>query len=197
MRDKVIQKGKWIFDEKVADAFDDMLSRSIPNFNDLRSLITSISSKLVNIFEPNSLTQVHGFDWFKGMQPNPASDGKSIIPNEGKETYDRILKMRKLQKLDNILLVNDIDLTKDIAKYFSKYPHLRFKLLFFDVGLYEVVKESLPFFWERLVKGGHLILDQYNFEIAPGETKAVSEILGDVKIQTYPFNWMPTSFIVK
>ena len=27
-------------------------------------------SKLATIFEPNSLVQVHGFDWFKGTNPH-------------------------------------------------------------------------------------------------------------------------------
>ncbi|MCD6063102.1 MAG: hypothetical protein K0R82_1013, partial [Flavipsychrobacter sp.] len=58
-------------------------------------------------------------------------------------------------------------------------------------------KACLPLFWSRLTKGGYLILDQFNFDIAPGETQAVKEFLPDVKIQTFPWGWMPTAYIVK
>jgi len=42
-KDEVIPKSKWEFDGPVTDAFDDMLSRSIPGFNDMRSLSTSLA----------------------------------------------------------------------------------------------------------------------------------------------------------
>jgi hypothetical protein len=63
--------------------------------------------------------------------------------------------------------------------------------------MYDVVKSCLPLFWERLAKGGYLILDQYNFEIAPGETQAVKEFLKDVEIRTFSWGWMPTAYIIK
>ena len=66
-----------------------------------------------------------------------------------------------------------------------------------DAGMYSVVKEALPYFWDRLNVGGHLILDQYNFDIAPGETMALKEILPDRQVKTYPFTWMPTAYIIK
>ena len=66
-----------------------------------------------------------------------------------------------------------------------------------DSGTYAVVKSALPLFWERLNTGGHLVLDQFNFEAAPGETKAVRELLPDRQIKTYPFAWMPTAYVVK
>ena len=152
-------------------------------------------TKLMNIFEPNSLSQVHGFDWFEGNQPD--SFEKNIIPGGGKESYSRIKQLVKAQKLENILKIHKLDLTKDLDKFFIKYPHLQFKLVFMDAGQYTVVKEALPYFWDRLNIGGHLILDQYNFDVAPGETKAVKEILPNVQIKTYPFTWMPTAYIVK
>ena len=88
---------------------------------------------------------------------------------------------------------------KDLEKFFSENLHLKFKLVFMDAGMYSVVKTSLPFFWERLTKGGIIIFDQYNCDQAPGETLAVDEFFKsmDLKIRTYPFTWMPTAYVVK
>lgn len=47
MQDKVIPKGKWEFDENVTEVFDDMLSRSIPIYDDMRKLVTNIGKHYV------------------------------------------------------------------------------------------------------------------------------------------------------
>src|SRR5438270_5666303 len=43
-----------------------------------RGSSTLLFAKLTQLFEPESLTQVHGFDWFKGNQPS--SGETSIVP---------------------------------------------------------------------------------------------------------------------
>jgi len=35
--------GSWVFDEHVADVFDDMLRRSIPGYNDMREICVGTS----------------------------------------------------------------------------------------------------------------------------------------------------------
>lgn len=42
MKDEVIKEGKWTFDEEVTHVFDNMLERSIPNYETMRELIASI-----------------------------------------------------------------------------------------------------------------------------------------------------------
>lgn len=152
-------------------------------------------SKLVKIFEPESFTLVHGFDWFRGMEVG--DDEKNIIKGSYKEPYEKLISLIKAQNLQNILKIHNIDLIKETDKFFKENNYMQFKLLFFDAGIYDVVKNSLEYFWERLTPGGVLVLDQYNFELAPGETRAVKEILPNEKIKTFPWAWMPTAYIVK
>ena len=45
MKDEIISKGIWKFDSQVTEVFDDMLKRSIPGFNVLREITTSIAAK--------------------------------------------------------------------------------------------------------------------------------------------------------
>jgi hypothetical protein len=158
-------------------------------------------AKLVQIFEPNSLTQVHGFDWFKGNIPGDGDKREHIVTGGGKESYERLTKLIRLQQLDHVIKVHNVDLIAEIESFFQTFEHLRFKLIFMDAGSYKVVKSALPHFWERLSVGGRIIFDQYNFDVAPGETRAVTEhfdtIGARVKIRTYPFTWMPTAYIDK
>lgn len=160
-----------------------------------RGAVSFFFAKLIKHYEPYAFTQVHGFDWFQGNQPT-ATD-KNIASGGYQESYERVKELVSCQGLDNILKVHKLDLTREIGAFFEKYPHLQFKIVFLDAGQHEIVSAVLPYFWERLNKGGMLILDQYNFDVAPGETRAIREYFGDVEIRTFPNGWMPTGYIVK
>jgi hypothetical protein len=152
-------------------------------------------AKLAQIFESESLTQVHSFDWFEGT-------GKDEIKNfveEGtyKESYERVVELVNAQNLQNTAFVHKMDVTKELKGFLDKYLHLQFKLVFLDAGMYNVVKAALPLLWERLTPGGILVFDQFNHELSPGETLAVREILPHQKVRTLPNIWMPTGYIVK
>ncbi len=156
---------------------------------------TLLFAKLTQIFEPESLTLVHGFDWFGGTQVT--EEEKNVIAGSYKENYHRVMKLISVQGLNNIVHIHKLDVTKDLEKFFLENNYMQFKLLFFDAGTYKVVSNCLNYFWPRLTSGGVLILDQFNHELSPGETRAVKEILPHAKIRTFPFGWMPTAYIVK
>jgi len=152
-------------------------------------------AKLIQIFESESLTQVHGFDWFAGT-------GKDEIVThvkEGtyKESYERIIELVRAQKLENLAFIHKMNVITDLKPFLDRYLHLQFKLIFLDAGMYNVVKTVLPLLWERLTPGGILILDQYNHELSPGETLAVREILPNAHVKTLPNIWMPSAYIIK
>lgn len=160
-----------------------------------RGASTLMFAKLIEIFEPNSLTQVHGFDWFQGNKPSESEP--NIVPGADTETFERVQSLVSAQRLDHVVKIHQLDVVHELTSFFQKHSHLQFKLVFLDAGMYEVVAAALPQFWSRLNKGGHLLLDQYNFDIAPGETRAVRELLPDVQVRTFPQGWMPSAYIVK
>ncbi len=154
-------------------------------------------AKLCQIFEPNSLTQVHGFDWFAGGDPSE-EERKHVNPGCYSESKKRLTQLIAAQKLSHILKIHDLDLSgEEIHDFFEQHKHLRFKLVFFDAGLYDVVKNALPVFWQRMEVGGIIVFDQYNFDVAPGETLAVKEVLPNIKVNTWNWGWMPNAFIIK
>lgn len=156
---------------------------------------TLFFAKMVELFEPNSLTQVHGFDWFQGNQPSASEPG--IVSGADVETFERVSALVEAQNLQHVVHIHALDVTRELDAFFEKHSHLQFKLVFLDAGMYEVVKAALPHFWSRLNKGGYLVLDQFNFDIAPGETRAVRELLPDAQVRTFPHGWMPSAYIVK
>ena len=153
-------------------------------------------AKLAEIFEPESLTLVHGFDWFEGSK-EPTPEEANVAEGSYKEDYDRLIRLIRAQKLDHIVHIHRLDLRTELSDFFADNSYMQFKLVFLDAGVYDVVKSCIENFWPRLTSGGILLFDQFNHELGPGETRAIKELLPDAKIQTFPFCWMPTGYIIK
>jgi len=155
-------------------------------------------AKLVRLFENYNNTQVHGFDWFEGMEPG--EDDKKLDEDylsKYKSDYEMLLKLIDLQKLNDIAILHKMDITKELDTFFKKNPHLRFKMVFIDCGIKEVLDKSLENFWQRLVNGGILIMDHYNVEVSPSESEIVERYVGKNYIRQFPFNRQPTAYIIK
>lgn len=152
-------------------------------------------AKLIQTFEPDALTMVHGFDWFQGYRA--AEDDVLLKDGAASEPEARVRELVKIQGLDNILKIHTLDVTKDMDAFFTKHPHLRFKLLYLDSGTYPVTLAAIKALWPRLLPGGIMVLDQYNNEVGPGEVRAVSELLPDYKVETLNNSWYPNAFIQK
>jgi hypothetical protein len=152
-------------------------------------------TKLIQIYEPEALTQVHGFDWFEGT----GEDSVQLKIEKGsyKASYQELSQLIKLQNLENNCFVHKLNVVTELEKFFEDNPHLYFKVIFLDAGFYDVVKKSIEVLWPRLNKGGVLILDQFGHELSPGEALAVKELLPNEKIQTIPNSWMPNAYIIK
>lgn len=155
-------------------------------------------AKVCKIYESMSITQVHGFEWFRGNFPSDL-DGNKLLAGGGAGSREALERMIALQDLSDLVRLHDLDLTKDLGTFGEEHPHLMFRLVLMDCGLYEVVSAALPFFWDRLVPGGLILFDQYNFDVAPGETLAVNEFFASKgqRIQTNPNGWMPTAYVEK
>jgi len=118
-------------------------------------------AKLTKIFEPNSLTLVHGFDWCQGAEPT--EEEQHVITKGSYCTPEqKVRDIVKVQGLDNIVHLHNLDASKELPLFFKENNHLQFKLVFLDCGLYDVVSECLKTFWDRITPGGMLILDHYS-----------------------------------
>jgi predicted O-methyltransferase YrrM len=106
--------------------------------------------------------------------------------------------MVNVQGLQRYVLLHQLDVRSELKEFFQRHPHLQFRLVFLDAGSYDIVAASIREFWPRLTPGGVMIFDQFNYEVAPGETRAVKELLpSDKVIRTFPNGWMPTAYVVK
>ena len=157
---------------------------------------TIFFAKLTRLFEPESLTLVHGFDWFKGAH-GTGSEAHLVQEGAYGEPVERVRKLVSVQGLDDVIRIHDIDLRTALPAFFEAHPHLQFKLVFLDCGYYDVVRPCIEQFWPRMTPGGVLMLDNFNHETAPGEVQAVREILPHEQVRTFGFAFQPTAYILK
>ncbi len=62
-----------------------------------------------------------------------------------------------------------------IPERFGEVADKRFRLVSIDVDFYEPTRDSVRFFYPRLVPGGAIICDDYGFNTCPGARKAMDE----------------------
>jgi hypothetical protein len=151
--------------------------------------------KLIQMFEPESLTMVHGFDHWKGTDGD--TDASLQVAGGNVADENKVHELVRLQDLQDIVKLHSLDARTGFPDFFEKHPHLQFKMIFLDSGTYEVTSAAIKALWPRLNRGGVIIFDQYNNEVAPGETRAIHELLPNEKIETMFPSWMPSSFIIK
>jgi len=118
-----------------------------------------------------------------------------IVGNKSisKQQLMKILKHKKTHKL--VELVKG-DIVKTVPLYVKSHPNLKISFLNLDTDLYEPSLTVLNFLYPKIVKGGILLLDDYNF--FPGETKAVNEYFKNKNIKLKPFPFIDSKlYIVK
>jgi hypothetical protein len=153
-------------------------------------------AKLTRLFEPAASTLVLAFDWFKGSHGATLEDG-IVDQSAYAEPADRFRELVHIQNLDDVVRVNELDLSRDLPDYFKEHPHLRFKLVLLDCGFYATTRAAIEHLWPRLTPGGVLVLDNYNHEAAPGETRAVQDLMPHEPIRAFPFAFMASAYVIK
>lgn len=64
-----------------------------------------------------------------------------------------------------------------IQEVAREFTNERVHLLHLDVDIYEPTLFSLEFFWERMARGGIIVVDDYGFSTCPGVELAVTEFV--------------------
>lgn len=147
-------------------------------------------SSLTEIFEPNGNTDVYGFDNGKGMLQNGAIKYSF--------DFDNVQNIIDEKGIKNTYMV-DMDLSdpKAIEAHFEKNPFMKFKLVFMDIGVPEVLRAALPIFWKNMSPGGILVMDHYNSEICHEESNIALEVTEGRNVHCIPWNRNPTAYIIK
>jgi len=116
--------------------------------------------------------KVHLFDTFEGM---PRTDKNIDKHNEGDFSDTSLENVREfLRKNEKVISHKGF-----FPKTASSIENCRFCFVHVDVDIYQSVKDCLEFFYKRMVSGGVMIFDDYEWKDTPGVKKAIDEFLVD------------------
>lgn len=157
--------------------------------------------KFRNIFQNTHSKRVIGFDIF-GKFPMPdeevvREDMKSreqFIKESGEQSVSKEKLMEFLKNYDsaeNVELIEG-DVSETIPDFLENNPDLKISLLNIDVDLYKPTLNCLTYLYDKVVKGGVVLLDDYNG--FPGATKAIDKFFAnkpDIEINKFPWSHSP------
>ena len=120
-------------------------------------------------------TDIYLFDSFEGL-PTPGRQDASPPGVQQWQAADFAVSEDLILK--NLSAFNNVRIMKGwIPERFPEVADKRFKLVHIDVDLYQPTLDSLIFFYERLVPGGIIVMDDYGFENCPGAYSAANEFM--------------------
>jgi len=119
-------------------------------------------------------SNIHLFDTFEGMPYfREEFDKDWKLGSFGEVNFDEILSLFSNQK--NVKIHKGI-FPKDTSKFVENEV---FKFVHLDVDNYDSYKESLNFFYNKVVSNGIIVFDDYNCDCCPGANIAIDEFFLD------------------
>lgn len=155
------------------------------------------------LLENENSRKIIGFDAF-GVFPeiDRVESDKEFVSRWNKDFKDEFLTKEEIyasleyKNIKNVELISG-NILETLEEYLLKNPHTKIALLHIDTDVYEPAKFALDLLFDRIVKGGVIILDDYG--TVQGETLAVDEFFEkrDYQINKYSFSHSKPSFIIK
>jgi hypothetical protein len=156
---------------------------------------------------------VYGFDNWQGFPEFSSEDGPEIA-SSGKVTggFDASAYLAELRAAIEIfdgdrfipqkarIKLIDGDICKTVPAFVQQNPGVRFSLVHFDCDLYKPTRVALEALWDRVVRNGIVLFDEYGIAEWPGETKAVDEFFADkpgIVVHTLSWTNTPAGYVIK
>jgi hypothetical protein len=160
--------------------------------------------KLGRLFHPDHTRRFVGFDVFGKFPTSSYGPDTAELQKQWAIDGDHGISKAELQQMlqeqglaDNVDLVEG-DVRDTIPRYLSERQQMSFAIVNIDLDLYEPIKAALEHLFPLVVRGGVVILDDY--EGFPGAKKAVDEYIEGhnrpERIQKFSFAYTP-SFLIK
>jgi O-methyltransferase len=158
----------------------DFIKSKVVELNNISSSIIEIgvykggTAKIIieNLYETCNL---YLFDTFEGIPNKSECDNTHIVGDFNDSSYENIIELFKCYK--NVYIYKGI-FPDETSKFVE---NVMFKIVHLDVDTYISYKKSLEFLYDRVIKGGFIIFDDYNEKTCQGATIAINEFFKNKK----------------
>lgn len=166
--------------------------------------------KLLEMFEPNSIKKVIGFDFFEPQQTLISIDDKleyetmaQVFTRDKKLDIVNDLSIESIQKkLSSISKEDRFELVKGniietSKKFTEERPGLRISILYMDLDLDEPTYETMKNLYDKVSPGGIIVFDEYAYH-SWSESNGVDRFIREYGLKLIPSNIKaPTAFCFK
>lgn len=161
-----------------------MVPGHVAEFGCFRGGSLMLFAKLLRIWDPNATKEVHGFDSFEGLTEFSEHDvhdeeGGYVHSGQFKGELSELQEMIRLEQMEDEVELHVGYIEDTLPAYLESQPAANFSLVLCDTDLYQSTRLVLDQMHPRLMKGGVFILDEWNFEVWPGEGIAANEFLAE------------------
>ena len=155
------------------------------------------------LLENENSRKIVGFDMFGPFpQSKKIKSDELFIEKWNKSFEGTFVSKEELEKSfthkgnGNILLIEG-DIRETLPKYLKQNPAFKISLLHIDTDVYEPCKVVLELCWDRVVRGGIILFDDYS--VIEGETVAIDEFIKDkaYSIFKFPFSHEKPCYLIK
>jgi|TARA_R100000808_G_C2154909_1_gene166401 hypothetical protein len=164
--------------------------------------------KLKRFLCPNSGKKVVGFDFFDSEKLVESLSGldkqamgtlfekRNYKHDKGQvELFRDFIVQSGFEEHEFDLVPGDI--TKTAAQYAAERPGFRISLLYIDLDVEEPTYETLRALWDRVVKGGIVVFDEYAFH-KWSESAGADRFFADKDVELKTLNYIcPSAYVVK
>lgn len=135
---------------------------------------------------------LHLFDSFQGLSPLEKADREITRVRDEEKLRKQFACSEEMVK-QNLNEFNFIQYHPGwIPDRFGDVAETHFRWVHVDVDLYQPIKESINFFFPRLLPQGIMLFDDYGYVQFPGAKAAVDECLSSLDKTRYFFTPLPT-----
>lgn len=156
-----------------------------------------------NFYEPHNVGRIiYGFDTFEGFVGTDTRDGSVVSEGDYKTADGYFSQLHQIlmahesfqprQHVQKTFLIKG-DAAVTIDNWLNDNPHAIISMAIFDMDIYKPTKVVLEKILPRLTKGSVLVFDELNHPAFPGETLALSEVIGLQKVRLRKTRWQPHS----
>jgi hypothetical protein len=167
-------------------------------------------SKFVDIYCHNSNKKIVGFDIFDSPTKEAILDKDGQFDKskmklvyskvaEDELSLDAVTKRLDGMNIDKKYMLIPGDVEETIPVFLEKNPGFRISMLYIDVDLCRPTYYSLKYLWDRILPGGIILFDEYEYHKF-SESTGVEQFLKErgLAYKLISTNWMaPTAYIVK
>ena len=166
--------------------------------------------KFIDIFCSNSNKKVIGFDIFNDDNKNKILLKDGVIDKQSMDVvYSRVdasdLSIESVNKRLDAMKINKKymlvqgDVQDSLPVFLQENPGFRVSMIYIDVDLGRATYNSLKYLWSRLLPGGIIIFDEYEYHKF-SESDGVEQFLKEFNLpyELISTNWIaPTSYMIK